>query len=170
MAPGRFEMAPARQSRDFKKVYSEMSTEELLRLEGQKNTLTDQALTALEAEMAERRLGEPSPASQETEQAASKRPTRRGRSLLSYLYRLGLFFLAAIASGFTATAVFPMPYKAQEAVGRMTVDAALAWFFLSVVIQGKWLTFRRSLYLAVALYCAFLIFVFAQLLVGAPQH
>ena len=83
---------------------------------------------------------------------------------------LGLFFLAAIASGFTATAVFPMPYKAQEAVGRMTVDAALAWFFLSVVIQGKWLTFKRSLYLAVALYCAFLIFVFAQLLVGAPQH
>jgi cation transport ATPase len=142
---------------DFRQTYSQMSTEELLRLAAQKDTLVDAAQKELNAELSRRggntAVVEAYAKQEEREdnlekQAKQDEKLRRRRVRLAHFYRLALFMGTAILTTLAAIFLFKMSPDAAQLMTTISLNLALALFFLTFAISGKWLTFRRSVYIA----------------------
>jgi len=135
-----------------------MSNVELLRLATQKQTLTDAAQQALDTELNRRQLNTATVKDYQqreerqdnldsrTEQAES---LRRRRVRLAHFYRLALFICTALLSALVIGFLFRLSGKAEEKITVISLDLAVALSALTFVFSGKWLTFRRSVYIAV---------------------
>jgi hypothetical protein len=138
---------------DFAETYRRKSSDELLRLVSEKNSLQDAARRALDAEMEKRGLGEGAAARfekqehEETERAAeyanADRQVRR-KWFWNLLRCLGIFGAAAILTIVMAEYVLKLPSEAVRLLTLMSLKLALALAVLASAFGSRWLTIKRT--------------------------
>lgn len=139
---------------DYAERYSKMTDEELLRIDGDKQSLLDEAKLALEKELQLRMITNAAsqPRNSELTECASNPSHRQAGS--SRWVRLGIFVILGIASGVTIALAFhsKLNPKAEEILGQMSVFFALAGWGITEVIAGRWLTLKRTWTIAIIMY------------------
>lgn len=143
---------------DFSKTYRHKSSDELLRLAREKDSLQEEARQALDAEMEKRGLGEVAAARfekqehEENERAAKSAIVQKqtqGNWMGNVVKRVLIFGTSAFLTVAIADYIFKLPSEALRPLIEMSLNAALALAFLAGVVPSRWITFKRIIVSAV---------------------
>lgn len=142
---------------DFAETYSKMSDDELLRVEADRGSLVEEAKQALDCEIQRRQISRsdnPSETNTHIEQPEGT-PRHGGSSSWARM----LVFLALSAVGLAAVLVaFGTKLEGTaaeafaEATTKMFLYAAFAGWGITQVVAGRWLTIKRTIIIAAAIY------------------
>ena len=143
---------------DFSETYRHKSSDELLRLAREKDSLQDSARQALDAEMKKRGLGEAAAARfeeqehEENERAAQStivQKQTKGNWMGSLVIRFLVFGGSGTLTVVIADYILKPPSEAVRLLTKMSLDAALALAVLAGVLPSRWITFKRIVVSAV---------------------
>ncbi len=143
---------------DFSETYRHKSSDELLRLAREKDSLQEAARQAFDAEMEKRGLGEVAAAHfekqehEENERAAKFATVQKQTQdnwMGNVVKRVLIFGTSAVLTVVIADYILKPPSEAVRLLTEMSLKAALALAFLANLVPSRWLTFKRIVISAV---------------------
>jgi hypothetical protein len=148
----------------YAETYSKMSGDELDQLATNKNLLTEPARIALEQEIQARGMQSSPPPVGE---GGIVQEPKREKAGASRWARLGIFLGVALLSAIVAAAVFVKGDSTTiEGLTSASLKLGLAAWAVSEAVARRWLTLRRTLIVAIALYG--IAFVLMAVFLGKP--